>query len=175
MVQDVAVARLHERAVERVSQVVDDLRARERRIAGEPAAPAQHTVREPGVAVDVLEASLAHLAPRAGRRVDARHAAQHDLLPGPEVELALTAVPVPREDHVLPLDDVQHALAVERRPHLERLPVELAGGRRRGHEERGAGPERQQGAQHARGIGRDVGSRLPACRSLARPKTPRIA
>ncbi len=126
VVQGVAAARLHERAVERVGDVVDDLRVRERRIVGKPAAPAQHAVREPGVAVEVVEASLAHLAPRGGRRVDAGHGAQHDLLAGPEVEAALAAVPVAGEHHVLALDDVQHALRVELRPHLERLPVEVA-------------------------------------------------
>ena len=159
VVQDVAAARLHERAVERVGHVVDDLRALERRIAGEPAAPAQHAVREPGVTVEVVEAPLAHLALRAGRRVDARHAEQLDLLARPQVEPALTAVPVAGEDHVLSLDDVQHAFAVERRPHLERLPVQLAGRGRRGREQGGADPEREQvRAQPTREIRRAFGS-----------------
>ena len=92
------------------------------------------------------------------------------------------AVPVPREDHVLALDDVQHALGVERRPHLERLPVQLAGRSGRGQEERGAGSERQQGAQTRReesggrlAQGTSSAPSLPHCGRAAnrRPSTAR--
>ena len=159
VVQGIAAARLHERAVERVGQVVDDLGAIERRIVGGPAAPAQHAAREPGVAVDVVEAALAHLAPRAGRRVDARHAAQHDSWPGRRSEHALPAVPVPREDHVLALAGraARHGRRAARPPRATSSAARgLQPARRKEARRR---PRAAAGrADQTRGIGRGVGS-----------------